>query len=86
MSAPPGYAPTASNTVYPAEEWSRNSERRVITALVSLGVPPQAARTAVRGRLGRNETPDEIEAYLRATFRLDPTGTTAVRNAMAGPR
>lgn len=80
MTAPPGAARNPSSTVYPAEQWSRNSERRVVTALVSIGVRPAIARAAVRERIALGETPDEVEAYLRATFRSDPTGTTAVRN------
>ncbi len=29
---------------------------------------------------------DELEAYLRATYSLDPVGVTAVRNVMRGGR
>lgn len=86
MTAPPGIEPTPSNTVYPAEQWSRNSERRVISSLVSIGMLPATARAMVRERTALGETPDEVEAYLRTTFRLDPTGVTAVRNVMAGKR
>lgn len=86
MSAPPGALPPISNTVYPAEKWSRNSERRVVTSLIAIGVAPMVARAVVRERIAVGETPDEIEAYLRTTFRIDPTGVTAVRNVMAGVR
>lgn len=84
MSAPPGSAPIPSTTVYPAEQWSRNSERRVVSALVSIGASPAVARAAVRARIGLGEAPDEVEAYLRATFHMDPTGVRAVRNVMKG--
>lgn len=80
MPAPPGSTRVASSTVYPAEQWSRNSERRVVAALVSIGVDPSTARAAVRACSAGGETPDEVEAYLRATFRVDPTGVSAVRN------
>jgi hypothetical protein len=79
MNAAAGDAPAASNTAYPAQ-WSRNSKRRVVTALVELGIEPRVARAAVSDRVALGETPAQIEAYLRATFHLDPTAVRAIVN------
>lgn len=65
-------------------------ERRTVSALVelsaSVGTPMRRteARAIVRSRLAGGQTLAEIEAYLRATYRLDPVGVTAVRNVMRG--
>lgn len=41
-----------------------------------------SARAVVAQRAG--DSLDELEAYLRATYRMDPVGVTAVRNVMRG--
>lgn len=84
MSA--GALPATSNTVRPAEKGERNGiRRRLVSALVTTcHLRPAVARAVVDERIALGETPDEIEAYLRATFRIDPTGVTAVRNVERG--
>lgn len=80
MSAPPGVTRLTSTTARPAD---KGAERRLVSALVALSgntLRRSDARAIVNQRLGLGETPDEVEAYLRTTFRIDPTGVTAVRN------
>lgn len=82
MSAPPGIARNPSTTVRPAAKGDRGGvRRRLVTALVeTAGLQWPVARAVVDERIADGETPDEIEAYLRTTFRMDPTGVSAVRN------
>lgn len=82
MTAPPGSARLASNTGRPAEiRVSKTMRHRLAGALSeATGLSFAAARSVIAERTSQGETPNEIEAYLRATFRVDPTGVTAVRN------
>lgn len=86
MTASPGGLPAPSNTVRPAEKGERNGvRRRLVSALVTTcHLRPAVARRVVDERIALGETLDEIEAYLCSTFRMDPTGVTAVRNVSRG--
>lgn len=81
MNAPPGIART-SNTGRPADiRVSKTVRHRLAFALASLsGIPFSEARSVIASRLADGETPSELEAYLRDTYRVDPTGVTAVRH------
>lgn len=85
MPSPAGQAPALhSSTASPAD---KGTERRLVSALVTLSggtIRRSDARAVIAQRTASGETPDEIEAYLRATFRMDPTGVTAVRRATLG--
>lgn len=85
--SPPGLAPAPSNTGRPAvNRVSKTQRHRLALALVKLThaagevITHREAREVVNDHVRSGETPDEIEAYLRTTFRSDPTGVTAVRN------
>jgi len=80
MTAPPGATPNTSNTGRPADiRVSKAMRHRLAAALsTATGMSFAAARAVIAQRAG--DSLDELEAYLRATFRLDPTGVTAVRN------
>lgn len=87
MTAPPGSARLISNTGRPADiRVSKTQRHRLALALVKLThaagevVTHSDARAIVNAHVRQGETPDEIEAYLRATYRTDPTGVVAVRN------
>ena len=55
--------------------------RRLIASTATItGRRRSDVRALLRERVGLGETPDQIEAYLRATFHSDPTGVTAVRH------
>jgi hypothetical protein len=80
MTVAAGALPALSTTARPAD---KGTERRLVSALVELSggaLRRSDARAVISERLGLGDTPDEIEAYLRSTFRADPTGVTAVRN------
>jgi hypothetical protein len=47
-------------------------------------MPFGSARRLIAQRTG--DSLDELEAWLRSTYRLDPTGVTAVRNVARGAR
>lgn len=52
---------------------------RLTAALATAtGMQFSAARALIAQRAG--DSVDELEAWLRSTYRLDPTGVTAVRN------
>lgn len=88
MSASAGLAPAPSNTGRPAvNRVSKSQRHRLAWALVKLtefGSGPRMthreARAVVDAHVQQGETPDQIDAYLRATFGSDPTGVRAVRN------
>lgn len=87
MTAPPGSARLTSNTGRPAEiRVSKTQRHRLALALVKLHhaagevITHSEARAVVNAHVRQDETPDEIEAHLRAAFRTDPTAVTAIRN------
>lgn len=84
MTSPPGTARTTSTTGRPAEiRVSKTARHRLAAALAAVsGIRFATARAVIAERAALGETPDQIEAYLRTTFRIDPTGVTAVRNVM----
>lgn len=87
MTAPPALAPDTSSTGRPADiRVSKAMRHRIAGALVELrpGMSFADARAVIAQHAG--DSVDEIEAYLQFTFRLDPTGVTAVRRAMRGSR
>lgn len=88
MSVAAGALPASSSTVRPAEKGERSGvRRRLVSALVTTcHLRPAVARRVVDERIALGGTPDEIEAYLRSTFRMDPTGVTAVRNVTRAGR
>lgn len=56
---------------------------RLAAALsTATGMSFGSARAVIAQRAG--DSLDELEAYLRATYRMDPVGVTAVRNVMRG--
>lgn len=77
-----------SNTGRPAvNRVSKSQRHRLAWALVKLteqGCGPRMTHREARGvvdaHISRGETPDQIDAYLRATYGTDPTGVQAVRN------
>lgn len=73
-----------SNTGRPADiRVSKTARHRLAAALsTATGMSFRDARAIIAQRAG--DSTDELEAYLRATYRLDPVGVTAVRNAMRG--
>lgn len=83
MSDAAGLAPAPSNTGRPADNRvSKTQRHRLAAALASVtGLRFSDARAVISERVACGETRDEVEAYLRVTFRMDPTGVTAVRNA-----
>lgn len=80
MTAPPGLEPDLSTTGRPAEiRVSKAMRHRLAAALsTATGMSFGSARAIIAQRAG--DSIDELEAYLRTTFRIDPTGVTAVRN------
>lgn len=85
MAAPPDRdMVTTSNTGRPADiRVSKVMRHRLAGALVTAtGMSFSEARRIIAQRAGSSV--DELEAWLRTTFRLDPTGVTAVRNVMRG--
>lgn len=80
MTSPPGIARTTSNAGRPADiRVSKVVRHRLAAALsVATGMEFSAARRAIAQRAG--DSLDELEAWLRTTYRVDPTGVTAVRN------
>lgn len=78
----PGASPDPSTTARPADKRTTTAAKsRVVSALVAVsGMRRREAWAVVDQRIALGETPDEVEAYLRATFRMDPTGVTAARN------
>lgn len=80
MTAPPGIKPTPSTTGRPADiRVSKVMRHRLASALASAtGMSFATARTIIAQRAG--DSLDDLNAYLRVTYRLDPTGVTAVRN------
>lgn len=82
MTPTAGLAPAPSTTGRPADNRvSKTQRHRLASALATLtGMRFAAARAVITERVGMGETPNEIEAYLRTTYRSDPTGVTAVRN------
>lgn len=86
MSAPPGIARYTQTAQASAGQQgpSRDMRRRAIHAIgVMNRVPFAQARQIYADTLLpvlRDMPQAEVDAYLRATFRSDPTGTTAVRN------
>ncbi len=56
--------------------------RRTVDGIVTVtGCRRSQAREQVAAWLAGGRPLDDLEAYLRATFKTDPTGVTAVRNA-----
>ena len=81
MTAPPGSARhTASNTGRPADiRVSKVIRHRLAAGLsAATGMTFRDARAVIAQRAG--DSMDELEAWLRTTYRIDPTGITAVRN------
>lgn len=82
-----GQRPAASNTARPAEKGTDTQKldpalvRRTIDGIVSVtGCRRKEARERVAAWHAGGKPLADLEAYLRATYRLDPTGVTAVRN------
>lgn len=75
-----------STTARPAEKGATDRQdpaliRRCVDAVVALtGTRRKAARQQVTSWLAGGMAASDIEAWLRANYRLDPTGVTAVRN------
>jgi hypothetical protein len=86
MTAPPGGTPNTSTTGRPADiRVSKAMRHRLAGALsTATGMSFSSARTLIAQRAG--DSVDELEAWLRTTYRLDPTGVTAVRNVARGAR
>lgn len=86
MRPPPGHQPTLSTTGRPADiRVSKAMRHRLAGALATAtGMSFGTARRLIAQRAG--DSIDELEAWLSSNFRLDPTGVTAVRNAMRGAR
>lgn len=86
MRPPPGLEPTTSTTGRPADiRVSKAMRHRLAGALATAtGMPFGSARRLIAQRTG--DSLDELEAWLRSTYRLDPTGVTAVRNVARGAR
>lgn len=82
MTVAAGGLPASSTTARPADKGtSTTTKSRLVSALVAVtGMRRREAWAVLDQREARGETPDEIEAYLRATYRIDPTGVTAARN------
>lgn len=82
MTAPPGSTRLTSTTGRPADNRvSKVIRHRLASALsVATGMSFATARGLIADRAG--ETREEIEEWLRATFRIDPTGVTATRNVV----
>lgn len=89
MTVSAGHAPAHhSSTGRPAvNRVSKSQRHRLAWALVKLteqGCGPRLthreARAVVDAHALLGESPDEINAYLFATYRVDPVGVTAVRN------
>ncbi len=87
MRPPPGATPDPSNTGRPADiRVSKRQRHNLAHALVTLNqasgvyMTHREARQVVQEHVRRCETVEELEAYLRFTFSMDPTGVTAVRN------
>lgn len=85
MNHSPGAMPDPSNTGRPADNWvSKTQRHRLAHALVTLHqttgnyISHREARAVIDDHARRGA--DELDAYLRTTFHLDPTGVTAVRN------
>lgn len=87
-----GQVPAAGNTVRPAEKGASTGDdhalmRRTVDAYVEVaGVRRKVAREEITAWCAGGVALSDIEAYLRATYRKDPTGVTAVRNADRGGR
>lgn len=82
MNAPPGGGPATSVTGRPADNRVSKAMRHRLAAALSTatGISFSSARSLIAQRAG--DSTDELEAWLQGTFRLDPTGVTAVRNVM----
>lgn len=86
MNSPPGSAriPQTAQASAGRQGPSREMRRRAIHAIgVMNRVPFAQARQIYADTVlpVLHDMPQaEVDAYLRATFRVDPTGTTAVRN------
>ena len=86
MSAPPGVARQSDLMVRPAD---KGADTGIDAALVRIATDRIAAATGARRKDARSwvhrwvgvaTTRAELDAWLRATFRIDPTGVIAVRN------
>jgi hypothetical protein len=74
--------PDPSKTGRPADiRVSKVLRHRLAASLAELSGMSFAEARAV---VAQCESPDEIEAYLQATYRTDPTGVTAVITACSG--
>jgi len=84
VSAPPAIEVAHSNTGHSAViRVSRAMRQRLAAALSSAtGMSFRDARAIIAQRAG--DPVEEIEAWLRATYRIDPTGVKAVRQADRG--
>lgn len=80
MAAPPGLGPATSSTGRPADIRVSKAQRHRLAAALSsaTGMPFRSARALIAQRAG--DSVDDLEAWLRTTYRIDPTGVTAVRN------
>jgi hypothetical protein len=80
VSAPPGVTPDPQQNGTPGRiRVSKVMRHRLAAALsAATGMPFAKARAVIAQRAG--DSVDELEAWLRANYRLDPVGVTAVRN------
>jgi hypothetical protein len=90
VTAPPGTARPTRNTARPADKGASKGidhaqVRRTVDALVTVtGCRRKQARERIAAWLSDGRAIDDLEAYLRATYRIDPTGVDAVRNVARG--
>lgn len=90
MSVPPGSARHTGNTARLADQGTSTRldpahVRRTVDAITKLtGCRRQEARERINAWTAGGRALDDLDAYLRATFRIDPTGVTAVRNVDKG--
>lgn len=84
MTAPPGLVPNLQHDGTPGRiRVSKTQRHRLARALhLATGMEFADARRVIAQRA--NDPIEELEAWLRGNFRLDPTGVTAVRNVMRG--
>lgn len=86
MPGPPGMTPDLQHDGTPGRiRVSKAMRHRLAAALSSAtGMSFRSARAAIAQRAG--DSADELEAWLRANYSIDPTGVTAVRNVFKETR
>lgn len=85
MTAPAGYTPATSTTARPADKGANQADqaarRRAVDGVVTVtGCRRKEARQRVDAWVSGGNLLDDLDAYLRATYRADPVGVTAARN------